>query len=536
MSERSCGVLLHISSLPSAFGIGDLGPAAHAFALALASAGVRFWQFLPLTPTSEFIGNSPYSSPSAFAGNPLFISPELLCEQGLVSRADVDDAVNLYCRGSAPGRVDYRAVCAQRRAVLNAAFARGFASLGEGEDFLHFCRAEASWLDPYALFAAIKEEHGGASWVDWPDALKWREPVFLESWEAKNRRSVLRHKFIQYLFFSQWRVLRRRCAELGLALIGDLPIYVTHDSADVWANPELFQLDGQGAPSSVAGVPPDYFSATGQRWGNPVYDWEAMRQKGFSWWIKRLEHNLRMMDVARLDHFRGFCAYWAIPAEEKTAVNGQWVKAPGRELFSALRGHFGPDLPLVAEDLGVITEDVRELMRDFALPGMKVLQFGFGGEKPALNPDAPFRHSQNSVVYTGTHDNPTTLDWFSSAAPQEQGNLARYAGRDLGPEDAVDFMLRLALGSPADLAVIPMQDILGLGEEGRMNTPSVAAGNWEWRLPDLPGLEELARPGPALAADGRPAWPQPLPAFKHLRFLCSVYGRDAREGEEHGAR
>jgi 4-alpha-glucanotransferase len=317
--------------------------------------------------------------------------------------------------------------------------------------------------------------------------------------------------------------LRRVCREKGLGLIGDLPIYVTHDSADVWAAPSLFRLSGEGLPLAVAGVPPDYFSATGQRWGNPVYAWEELQKDGFSWWVRRLEHNLRLSDLVRLDHFRGFCAYWEIPAGEETAVNGRWTKAPGGSLLSALQKRFGPELPIIAEDLGLITADVRALMLEFGLSGMKVLQFAFGGENMSANPDIPFRHTKNSVVYTGTHDNPLTRDWFLRAPDREKANFSEYVGRVLDQESAVEAMLRLALGSPADLAVIPMQDILGLVGEGRMNTPSVALGNWEWRLRDRSGWTI-----PENALGGEPAVP---PVFRKLHALCAVYGRLGTTGE-----
>ncbi|MDR2051114.1 MAG: 4-alpha-glucanotransferase [Deltaproteobacteria bacterium] len=516
MPARSCGVLLHISSLPSPFGIGDLGPTARAFVSALASAGLKYWQFLPLTPTSDHIGNSPYSSPSAFAGNPLFISPELLLEEGWVSHADVDNAVTLHCGAVSPDRVNYPAVTAQRRAILNAAFERNYPSLADSADFSAFCREHAFWLDSYSLFTAIKERRGGESWTSWPEELKRRNPEALAEWEGIHGREVLLCKFIQYLFFRQWENLRRLCRESGIGLIGDLPIYVTHDSADVWAAPALFELSEEGQPLSVAGVPPDYFSATGQRWGNPVYSWEELQKDEFAWWIKRLEHNLRLSDLVRLDHFRGFCAYWEVPAEEETAVKGRWVKAPGRSLFSALQKRFGPRLPLIAEDLGVITADVRALMLEFGLPGMKVLQFAFGGENASANPDIPFRHSRESVVYTGTHDNPPSRDWFIRAPDRERANFSEYVGYALNRESAAEAMLRLALSSPADLAVIPMQDVLGLGAEGRMNTPSIALGNWEWRLRDCSGWASLRN------SSGGPDVPA---VFRRLHDLCAVYGR-----------
>lgn len=509
MQKRSAGVLLHISSLPAPYGIGDLGPAARAFAAALSEAGIVWWQFLPLSPTSEFIGNSPYSSPSAFAGNPLFISPELLCGEGCVSYADVECVPG--GAALAEGPVDYHAVTAHRATLLNAAFTRLKPHLPGGAAFQAFCGEHAGWLDDYALFTAIKAELGGAIWTDWPDPLKWRDPGALEDFSRAYAGQVLRQKFIQYLFFSQLAELRERCRELGVRLIGDLPIYVTHDSADVWAAPGLFNLDEGGRPVTVAGVPPDYFSATGQLWGNPVYNWKRMAQDGFAWWKKRIRHNLLMADVLRLDHFRGFVGFWEVPAGEETAVKGEWRAGPGAAFFRALTDEFDGAVPIIAEDLGVITDDVREIMEEFHFPGMKVLHFGFGGASPWNNPDAPFRCTPRSVAYTGTHDNTTSLDWFASVPEEERNNFCGYVGRAVQPGEAPEAMIRLALESASNTAIIPMQDILGLGAEARMNTPSVAKGNWTWRMPgsarDLGGL------------------------FKRFRELCRIYGR-IRETDE----
>lgn len=524
MQERSAGVLLHISSLPARHGIGDLGPTAHSFAATLAAAGLKYWQFLPLTPTSEFIGNSPYSSPSAFAGNPLFISPELLCGGGYLSYADIECSLPEVPLVTPLGPVDYAGAAERRKSLLNAAFQRQLPHLEADVAFQSFCLAHTAWLEDYALFSAIKEEQGGRSWVDWPEQLKWRAPEALAAWSGEHRRQLLRQKFIQYIFFSQWAALRERCKEYGLRLVGDLPIYVTHDSADVWANLELFNMDEKGLPITVAGVPPDYFSETGQRWGNPVYNWERMARDGFAWWKKRLAHNLLMADIVRLDHFRGFCGYWEIPANEETAVNGQWVEGPGAKFFSALCEEFGKELPIIAEDLGVITDDVREVMKDFELPGMKVLQFGFGGPTPWSNPDAPFRHTKGSIVYTGTHDNTTTRAWYAGAPAEERKNFCNYVGRDLPAPEAAEAMLRLALESASEIAIIPMQDILNLGPEGRMNTPSVPKGNWVWRLANADGWAEE---GPEFKNGGQAARDLPLPAiFSRFHELCRIYGRN----------
>lgn len=480
---RRYGLLLHISSLPSAWGIGDLGPAAHAFAENLAGAGASVWQFLPVNPTSTFIGNSPYSSPSAFAGNPLFISPELLVRDDWLSYMDLDDSFLCLPGGklcAELSQTDFTAVATHREHLLNLAFRHAECRLPEHRDFQCFCREHEYWLHDYARFSSIKQALGGRSWVDWPEGLRLREPGALCAWDAEAAQAMLKEKFVQYLFFSQWKRLRETCIGLGISLLADVPIYVTHDSADVWANPHYFNL-ADGMPVSVSGVPPDYFSETGQRWGTPVYDWAAMRADGFAWWKKRLGHTLLLADMARLDHFRGFCAFWDIPAEEETAVCGRWVHAPAAELFAALRGYFG-SLPFLAEDLGVITDDVHATMADFELPGMHVLQFAFGGERMASNPDIPHAHKRNAFVYTGTHDNPPTQAWLVDAPEQERHNLRDYLGYMPGGDDAASALARLAFASVADCAVLPMQDALNLGAEGRMNTPGVAQGNWGWRM------------------------------------------------------
>lgn len=490
MTTRSSGILLHITSLPSPYGIGDIGPAAHEFLRVLHHAGQTCWQFLPLTPTSTFIGNSPYSSPSAFACNPLLISPEALVNDGFVSWADVDVAH--------PGdseRVDYARVEEHRTRVLRAAFARNRHRLAVDADYARFVATSSGWLEDYARFVTLKDAHGGALWTRWEDGYARRHPDALARWDAQAAEGMEYVRFEQYLFHRQWRELRREAKRLGVRLVGDAPIYVTYDSADVWANPEYFQLDDAFEPVLVAGVPPDYFSETGQRWGNPVYDWNALRSDGFRWWIGRLQRNFELADVVRIDHFRGFAGYWAIPAHEETAINGHWVDAPGMELFATLSRHFG-HLPCIAEDLGVITPDVRELRDTYALPGMKILQFAFGGT-PAENPDIPFRHVRRSVVYTGTHDNAPTRAWFETLPDSVRVQLADYAGHGVTAHNVANVLLRMALGSIAATCVVPLQDVLGLGEEARMNVPSVANGNWGWRMKpehmDMARYNELAR-------------------------------------------
>ncbi|MDR1360268.1 MAG: 4-alpha-glucanotransferase [Deltaproteobacteria bacterium] len=515
---RSFGILLHISSLPSAFGCGDLGPAAHAFARALGAAGAGLWQFLPLNPTSGINGHSPYSSPSAFAGNTLFISPEWLARDGYLA----PEALEALPRPDAPTsreRVNFEAALRHRTELMRLAYEHSRRRLENHADFKLFCREHDYWLHDYARFVTLKEEQGGNAWTDWPEDLRRRDPAALELWDAQAFSAMQREKFAQYLFFSQWRELRSACAREKVRLLADVPIYVTMDSADVWANAHLFNLDEDLRPVAVSGVPPDYFSATGQRWGSPLYRWDRLQQDGFLWWKRRLAHVLLLADLARLDHFRGFCGYWSIPAEEETAVKGVWKKAPGREFFQSIRDYFG-GLPFVAENLGVITADVRKLMEDLALPGMHVLQFAFAGPDPAFNPAVPHRHTPCSVVYTGTHDNAPSRGWFSTAESGERKALLRYVGlsdprmETFPEEQACPLLTRLAFASVADAAVVPMQDALNLGLESRMNMPGITGGNWSWRM------------RPEEADPGRLAW---------LSDLAGIYGRlpaPAPEDEE----
>ena len=513
MRLRASGVLLHFSSLPSRYGIGDFGPEAHAFARLLAKSGQTFWQFLPLNPTSPSIGNSPYSSPSAFAGNILFISPELLLEEGFVSLADIDAAVTdsmLFLDDADDRRVNYPKAHRHRENLLNKAFERNAEALKADPSFIAFVDENRHWLEDYARFMTIKDSLGGAAWTNWPDPLARREGSALAEWDAREAAAMQRVRFGQYLFYRQWAKLRKLCSRLNVRLVGDLPIYVTHDSADVWANRRLFLLNEAGSPTVVAGVPPDYFSATGQRWGNPIYNWNQLEQENFLWWTRRIEHNLDMFDSVRLDHFRGFAGYWEIPANEETAVNGKWVDVSGHALFSAIARR-RPNLPIIAEDLGVITPDVRELQRKLDFPGMAVLQFGFGGNLME-NPHAPFMHCHNQVVYTGTHDNAPTRGWFAhSASWEEKSKLAAYVGYEITEDNAPATLVRLALASVADMAIVPVQDILGLDMHARMNTPSTTEGNWCWRL--RPG--ECAQDSMAWYAD-----------------LTSFFGRHAGIREE----
>jgi 4-alpha-glucanotransferase len=473
MNKRGSGVLLHITSLPSQYGIGDLGPKAFEFLDFLHHTKQSFWQILPLNPTTPVFGNSPYSSPSAFAGNPLFISPELLIEEDLLSRSGISQ------REFPSDRVDYGAVANYKRLIFSTAY-ENFKNRGDNSEFQRFCSENSYWLEDYALFIVLKERFKDV-WSNWPDEIKNRNPKKLEEIRKESKDRVEFEKFLQYLFFKQWFSFKERCNSKGVRIIGDVPIYVSFDSVDVWANPNIFKLDENKRPTFVAGVPPDYFSETGQLWGNPVYRWDVLRESGFSWWIKRMEHNFKMFDIVRLDHFRGFVAYWEVPAGEKTAINGKWVEVPAEDFFNTLRGHF-PNLPIIAEDLGYITSDVREVMDRFGFPGMKLLIFAFGDDFPR-SIYLPHNYERNCVVYTGTHDNNTVRGWWKNESDVEQRKrFCRYIGKRVKESEVHWEFIRLAMMSVANFSIIPMQDILGLGEEARMNLPATSKGNWEWRL------------------------------------------------------
>ncbi|MDR2604422.1 MAG: 4-alpha-glucanotransferase [Desulfovibrio sp.] len=510
---RAYGILLHISSLPSAWGIGDLGPAAFRFADILAENKASLWQVLPLNPTEPGLGNSPYASPSAFAGNPLFISPELMRRDGWVSAADLE--TSRHCAGrldADPARIDFEAVHAQRGRMFHAAFERNSPQLRNDRAFLTFCREQAYWLHDFARFATLRRRYREAPWCDWPEPLRLRDAHALEAWDAQAEADILREKFIQYLFHTQWLSLRAYCRERDILLLGDAPYTVTHDSADCWSNSRCFKLDDDMRPSAVSGVPPDYFSADGQRWGTPVYKWDIIAAEGFDWWKKRFDHALSLVDLLRLDHFRGFCAYWEIPAAEKTAVNGRWRKAPAAEFLQSLHDHFGA-LPFLGEDLGVITEDVREVMERFDLPGMHVLQFAFGGDT-GDNPNAPHNHGKRSFVYTGTHDNAPTKAWFAELGPAERDNFSLYCGRQTDESNACLILTRMAFAGTAEWCVLPAQDVLALGNEGRMNIPGLTAGNWSWRMtPEQLDSEAWRRPAEFARIYGRTGKTATLPAF-----------------------
>lgn len=492
---RTSGILLHPTSLPSRFGIGDLGPEAYNFVDFLFEAGQSLWQVLPLGPTGY--GDSPYASYSAFAGNTLLVSPERLVEDGLLDHDDLEE--------QPVGRVDYAIAHRVKDELLAQAYQR-FVTANDTNlrsEFEAFVRQQSHWLDDYALFRALKDEHGGAAWTDWAsNAGAARERL---------KPRVEAQEFYQFLFFRQWSALRSYCHERGVSIIGDFPIYVAHDSADVWTNPEQFKLDSAGKPTVVAGVPPDYFSSTGQLWGNPLYNWEQMQADGFKWWIERVRAIFAMVDIARVDHFRGFAACWEIPGADPTAENGTWVNTPGRELFNSIRQALG-QLPIVAEDLGVITDDVNSLRDELGFPGMRVLQFGFGDDPKSVN--LPHNYVRNVVAYTGTHDNDTAVGWFNSLTgagsmqtgkrSDEQRKFCLDYLNTTGAEIHWDF-IRAIWASVADRAIAPLQDVLGLGSEARMNLPNSNEGNWSWRYAPDALTRDLA---------------------SRLRGLNSLYGRD----------
>ena len=482
--ERASGILLHPTSLPGPYGSGDIGPEAHRFADKLHEMGQKIWQILPLGPTSY--GDSPYQSPSTFAGNPLWISFDLLPKDKLLTKAQLKNYPTFP-----EDRVDFGPVIAARMKILEKAcgqFDRKATAEMKAE-YEAFCARHAGWLEDYALFAALKDAHGGAPWTQWAPELARREPGALEASRAKLACEMRNVKIAQYLFDRQWKKLREHCARQRVKLVGDIPIFVAHDSADVWANPGLFYLRPDGHPSVVAGVPPDYFSATGQLWGNPLYNWEAHKAQNYDWWAARLRRIFELVDVVRIDHFRGFEAYWEVPGGETTAMNGKWIKGPDRHLFDVLRARMG-DLPIIAEDLGVITPPVEELRDHCGFPGMRILQFAFGNDDRA-DEFRPESYPAHCCVYTGTHDNDTTVGWFNSQAgagstrTQEEIDAERKMILDYLRTDGHEIhwdLINLGSRSNADTFVVPLQDLLGLGSEARMNTPGVAGGNWQWRF------------------------------------------------------
>ena len=473
--SRAGGILLHPSSLPGSYGIGDLGPYAYRFVDWLASTGCNLWQVLPLGPTGY--GDSPYQCFSAFAGNPYLISFDSLIEDGLLTQADFAEMPKFNA-----SRVNYGQLIPWKLDLLQKAFSRASSSSKEiREGFEQFRVENAAWLDDYALFMSIKEANGGGAWSGWDESLRKREPSAIGQARSHHPEDILRHSFYQFLFFRQWNNLRAYTNAKGIKIIGDIPIFIAYDSADAWANPELFFLDENGLPTVVAGVPPDYFSATGQLWGNPLYRWKVHKKNGYAWWLERFRAVLTFVDIVRLDHFRGFAGYYEIPYGAPTAETGQWRTGPGKDFFKTVSRELAASddgtLPIIAEDLGVITPDVVALRDGFNLPGMKILQFGF------VSPDDPFlphNYTRNCVAYTGTHDNDTALGWLASAPESERKFALRYLNSD-GSDFAWD-LIRSVWSSVAVYAMTPMQDLLSLGTEARMNFPSRLGGNWEWRM------------------------------------------------------
>jgi 4-alpha-glucanotransferase len=497
--ERAGGILMHPTSLPGGYGIGDLGEQAYAFVDWLAGTGCKLWQILPLGPTGY--GDSPYQCFSAFAGNPYLISPDVLIQDGLLTQEDLSDAPTFPA-----SRVDFGLLIPWKLNLLSKAFSRYVTlSASEGsslrDGFDYFCAQHAAWLNDYALFMALKDSHDSQAWNTWEESLRAREPAAMEAAKRELSDDIHRHSFYQFLFFRQWENIRKYANEKGLKIIGDMPIFVAYDSADVWSQPELFFLDEAGNPTVVAGVPPDLFSPTGQLWGNPLYRWDVHKESRYAWWLERIKFALKTLDILRLDHFRGFAGYYEIAANEKTAEHGHWVPGPGSDFFRAVDSKLSDgvatselQLPIIAEDLGLITPDVIALLEEFQLPGMKVLQFGFSDPK---NPFLPHNYVENCVAYTGTHDNDTARGWYESTTDEEREFALKYLNINPceGSEPSQGFawdLIRAVWSSVASIAMSPMQDVLNLGGEARMNFPSKLGGNWEWRMVEGDLTDSLA--------------------------------------------
>ncbi len=477
---RESGILLHITSLPGPYGIGTMGRASHQFVDFLAAAGQSCWQILPLTPTGY--GDSPYQSFSSCAGNPYLIDLDILIEEGLLKQSEVD-AVNWE---PTPGRVDFGTMYQERNKVLSLAFTR----FVPDEAFFAFQEENRDWLEEYALFMALKAEFGGKPWLDWPEPIRSRDPQALAEKRAALSGHLAYHFFVQYQFTRQWEALRSYAHSQGIRIIGDVPIYVPLDSADVWANPDLFQLDETRRPEAVAGCPPDGFSEEGQLWGNPLYDWEKMAATGYAWWLRRLGSAAKMYDVVRFDHFRGFESYWSVPAADDTAKNGHWVKGPGMTFLNAVKKAL-PDLDFIAEDLGFMTKEVRQMQLDSGYPGMKIMEFAFDSREESDY--LPHLYPVDSVCYTGTHDNVTVRQWFDEALPADLAYAKAYLG--LNPEEGTTWgMIRGAMSSVSKLCIVQMQDYLDLGKEARMNCPGILSmENWTWRAPANFATQALAQ-------------------------------------------
>lgn len=486
MNNRASGILLHISSLPSPFGIGDLGREAYRFVDFLKQAGQTYWQILPLNPTDTALGNSPYSSCSALASNTLFISPEQLVEEGFV------DASGIVCDGAANDqKVDYSLVTALKAKVLERAFVFSRKKILADKDFKKFCTHQGSWLENYCLFLALKSHFNGSTWTSWPADIRNRHASAVDQYSALLGEKILKEKFFQYLFYRQWSALRKYANAQGVKIIGDLPIYVQHDSVDVWANPENFQLQEDGSLKFLAGVPPDYFSQTGQLWGNPVYDWDVLQETDYAWWKERLKHNFALFDIVRIDHFRGFVDFWQVPSTETTAVNGMWGQAPAEDFFNAMLKTF-KKFPIIAEDLGFLSDDVKQFIKESGFPGMKILLFAFDSDDD--NPYLPHNHIKNCVVYTGTHDNNTAKGWFAQEATDKiKQKMTEVLGAEPTRDNVSWQLVTLAMRSVANTVIVPMQDLLDLDETCRMNIPGTAQGNWQWRMTASQNSPSLAQ-------------------------------------------
>lgn len=470
-SHRKSGILLHPTSFPGPYGIGDLGDSAYQFIDFLVASDQELWQVLPIGPTGY--GDSPYQAFSSFAGQPLIISPDRLVDMGLLTEEELDK------REWDPQCIDYGPAIEYKFSLYKKAFKHFDAT--EDDDlkkaYRKFCTSQKEWLTDYALFMAVKDYHGGVVWTEWDKDIAFPTKESKKKWNNKLKNQVKYFKFLQFLFYKQWFELKDYANQKGISIIGDTPIFVAFDSSDVWADKDLFFLDKKGYPTEVAGVPPDYFSETGQLWGNPLYDWAKHKKEGYAWWTKRVAYNLKFVDILRIDHFRGFEAFWAVPFGSETAITGEWKKGPGHDLFNALETNLGKDLPIIAEDLGVITPEVEALRDDFHLPGMKILQFAFDDIEE--NGFLPHNYTPHSICYTGTHDNDTTLGWYLKAIPESQDKVRRYMNTD-GMDVVWDF-IRSCFGSVSEMAVVPLQDIFSYDSWARMNTPGVAAGNWQWR-------------------------------------------------------